>query len=251
MNYRKENFVYVQFGCHGSFNVYDNDPIPYMSPNHYGENWKVFITEADPSKYEQINRRYGNFPNVFVYNLGIYSDDVPFYALNFEPKVEEVHTLEKTVYQMFIGPHLVSEHNSLEEASNARDQKLQQIKDVSWISQVSSYNVDSILSPNHLSFMPDLANYLSPSPGVKTVTPTKFLTDAGINSIDILFLAQSGCDYNVLSCFPFENVNVQHLAFKSLHVQQMASLESSLQNKGFTREDFWLLDLSHQGYKKL
>jgi hypothetical protein len=251
MNHRKENFVYVQFGCHGSFNVYDNDPIPYMNANYYGENWKVFITEADPIKYEQVKRRYGNFPNVFVYNLGIYSEDVPFYSLNFEPKIEEVHTLEKTVYQLFIGPHLVSEYDSLSEASTVRDQKLEAVREISWISQVSSYSVDSILSSHHLNFLPDLANYLSPTLGVKTVTPTKFLVDAGISSIDILFLAQSGCDSEVLSCFPFDTVDVKHLAFKSLHIPQLSVTNALLQSKGFVQENSWLLDFSHLGYKKL
>lgn len=254
MNYTEENFTYLQIGGHGSFNVFEKDSIPYIK-HHFGLNWRVVITEPDFSKFQYLENAFVGAPNTQLLNVGIHSNvNAKHYSIDFLPVVEEIEAesglFEEMTYDLYIGPKYEGNFSTLPAANEMKVQILQKFYDVPWITQVASYNFTSVLSPNHLSFFSDLADYVIETANVETWTPMQLVQNLKLSKVSILQVVQSGDDYEIVKNLPFDDLEIERLTFKMLHMNasQISEIDALLSSRGFVRDDSWLLDFSHVGY---
>jgi hypothetical protein len=254
VDYTVENFTYLQIGAHGSFNVFEQNSIPYIK-YHYGSNWKIVITEPANDKFNYLSNSFLGFPNTQLLNIGIHSvTSAKHYSIDFLPVVEEIEAesgiFEEMTYDLYIGPKYEGNFSTLPAANEMKAQILEKFYAIPWITQVGSYNFSSILSPNHLTALPELADYVIETADLVTWTPLELMQNLKIRSIDILQISQSGDDYEIVKSLPFEDLELKHLTFKTLHMStsQILEIDTLLNSKGFVRDDSWLLDFSHVGY---
>ena len=250
IDYRKEDFVYLQIGAHGSFNVFDADPIPAVRDG-YGENWRVFVTEPDYTKYLQIKNRFAGWNEMHFHNVGINSNvNAKHYSIDNRVNIEEENTVS---YDLFIGPKHEGHFTTLPELFVTRDAIMKKFEDVFWITQIASYNWNSVLSPNHTSSFSNLADYVVETPNLTTWTTGQLVNNLSLTHIDMLQICQSGDDYDIVMNFPFSTISPRYLSFKILHMTsaQYSEVDSYLKSVGYTRDDSWQIDLTHIGYTKL
>lgn len=256
MNYTEPNFTYVQIGAHGSFSVYENDSIPYIR-DHFSLDWNVIITEPDFTKFQYLQNTFAGISNVRMLNVGIHEDtSAKHYSISFLPVVEEIEAesglFEEMTYDLYIGPKYEGNFATLPEANSMKAQILEKFYDVPWITQVASYNFSSVLAPSHLNALSELADYVTETENLTTWSSQQLIENMKLSKIDILQLAQSGDDYEILKSFPFESIDIRNLTFKTSHMSsvQSAEINTLLNAKGFNRDDRWILDFSHVGYTK-
>lgn len=251
----ESGFVYLQIGAHGSFSAYDND-ISYKPM--FGDGWKIYITEPDPEKFRYLEMHYNGYTEKTFLNIGICSNTATkHHSVDFISTIEEIEAesgiFEEMTYDLFIGPNFEGNFSTLPEAHSHRANFQQVIDANPWLTRVSSYNFSSLLSSRHLEILPALANYTRETVPLVTKTPIELISQLSLSKIDLLHIAQSGDDYDIVKNFPFETIQPRFLAFKILHMSnaQLTEIENLLISTGYVRDDTWLLDSMHVGYTKL